>query len=137
VWDARCRAAGVEFRLQPEPARAWTDAARVRQVVDGLLENALRVTPSGAPIVLAVRSEPDGRACLEVRDGGPGLRQEDLAVAFERGVLHERYRGVRQVGTGLGLAIVHGLVTRLGGTVDAGHAAEGGARFTVRLPPLR
>ncbi|MBN9618419.1 MAG: two-component sensor histidine kinase, partial [Actinobacteria bacterium] len=50
------------------------------------------------------------------------------------GVLYRRYRGVREVGTGLGLAIVHGLIDRLGGTVEAGTAAEGGARFTVRLP---
>jgi two-component system sensor histidine kinase BaeS len=134
VWDARCRAAGVAFTLDAAPAHAWTDAARVRQVLDGLMDNALRVTPPGAPIVLAVRTAPDGRACAEVRDGGPGLREDDLAVAFDRGVLHERYRGVRQVGTGLGLAIVRGLVTRLGGTVEAGHAPEGGARFTVRLP---
>jgi two-component system OmpR family sensor kinase len=49
-------------------------------------------------------------------------------------VLFERYRGIRQVGTGFGLAIVHGLVTRLGGTVEAGHSTEGGARFTVTLP---
>ncbi|MGI8667088.1 MAG: sensor histidine kinase, partial [Jatrophihabitans sp.] len=107
-------------------------------VLDGLLENALRVTRSGMPILLAVRREsaPDGRpvAVLEVRDGGPGLAEADLAVAFERSVLYERYRGVRQVGTGLGLAIVDGLVARLGGTVEAGHAPEGGARFTVRLP---
>jgi two-component system sensor histidine kinase BaeS len=34
----------------------------------------------------------------------------------------------------LGLAIVHGLVERIGGTIEAGHSAEGGARFTVRLP---
>jgi two-component system sensor histidine kinase BaeS len=69
-----------------------------------------------------------------VRDGGPGLRPDDLPVAFERGELYRRYRGVRQVGTGLGLAIVQRLVQRQGGTVEAGHSPEGGARFTVRLP---
>ena len=73
-------------------------------------------------------------AVVEVRDGGPGLTDADLPVAFERSVLHERYRAVRQVGTGLGLAIVRGLVGRLGATIEAGHAVEGGARFTVRLP---
>jgi two-component system, OmpR family, sensor kinase len=135
VWTARCTASGVQFRLEaPErPIRAVSDASRLRQVLDGLLDNALRVTPSGAAIVLAARVE-SGHAVLEVRDAGPGLRDEDLAVAFEQGVLYERYRGLRQVGTGLGLAIVHGLVERLGGSIEAGHAAEGGARFTVRLP---
>ncbi len=137
VWDARCRAVGVDFRFESSPARAWTDAARVRQVLDGLMENALRVTPAGAQIILAVRTDPDGRACAEVRDSGPGLTADDLAVAFDRSELYRRYQGVRQVGTGLGLAIVHGLVTRLGGTAEAGHAPEGGARFTVRLPPVR
>ena len=137
VWSVRCQAVGVVFALEAAPAAAWTDATRLRQVLDGLMENALRVTPAGRPIVLAVRTEPDGRACAEVRDGGPGLTDDDLSVAFRRSELYERYRGVRQVGTGLGLAIVQGLVTRLGGTVEAGHAAEGGARFTVRLPPIR
>ncbi|MGZ4743070.1 MAG: sensor histidine kinase [Oryzihumus sp.] len=139
VWDARCAAAGVRFsaELPGAPVVAVTDAARVRQVLDGLLENALRVTPAGAPIVLAVRPEPGphgGLVVAEVRDGGPGLAPEDLPVAFEPSALYDRYRGVRQVGTGLGLAIVHGLVTRLGGSVEAGYAPEGGARFTVRLP---
>jgi two-component system, OmpR family, sensor kinase len=136
VWAARCAAEGVRFGLEspPGPLVAVTDAARVRQVLDGLLDNALRVTPAGRPIVLAVRAEPRG-VIVEVRDGGPGLSEADLAVAFERSVLYERYRGVRQVGTGLGLAIVGRLVARLGGTVEAGHAPEGGARFTVVLPP--
>ena len=134
VWSARCAAAGVDFALQlsVQSAPARTDPTRVRQVLDGLLENALRVTPAGRPIVLAVRV--DDAVEVEVRDGGPGLAEADLAVAFQRSVLYERYRGVRQVGTGLGLAIVAGLVGRLGGTVEAGHAPEGGARFTVRLP---
>jgi signal transduction histidine kinase len=137
VWSARCAAAGVRFFLDvPDgPLRTRTDPARLRQALDGLLENALRVTPSGAPIMLvALAGSGPLPVVLEVRDGGPGLSDSDLAVAFDRSALYERYRGVRRVGTGLGLAIVHGLVSRLGGTVEAGHAAEGGARFTIRLP---
>jgi signal transduction histidine kinase len=110
-----------------------TDPTRVRQILDGLAENALRVTPAGAPIVLALAAQ-HGWAVLQVRDGGPGLTADDFAVAFERSVLYERYRGVRRVGTGVGLALVHGLATRLGGTTAAGRAPEGGACFTVRLP---
>jgi len=50
-------------------------------------------------------------------------------------VLHERYRGHRPVGAGgVGLALVHGLVTRMGGTITAEPAPEGGACFTVALP---
>ncbi len=134
VWDARCAAVDVEFRLEATAAHAYTDAARVRQIADGLLENALRVTPRGAPIVLSVSTDLGGHARVEVRDGGPGLSEDDLAVAFRRGELFRRYRGIRQVGTGLGLAIVQGLVERLNATIEAGHATEGGARFTVRLP---
>jgi two-component system sensor histidine kinase BaeS len=132
VWERRCADVGVPFRLEvPDaPVLVRTDAGRVRQVLDGLAENALRVTPEGQPIVLAVPAP----GVLQVRDGGPGLRPEDLPVAFERSVLYERYRGVRQVGTGLGLVLVGTLVARLGGTVEAGHAPEGGACFTVRLP---
>lgn len=135
VWSSRSAAGGVEFRLEApdEPIWAVTDATRVRQLLDGLFDNALRVTPAGAMIVLAAGYDASN-AVLEVRDGGPGLTDDDLGVAFEQGVLHQRYRGVRQVGTGLGLAIVRTLAHRLGGGVEAGHAHEGGARFTVRLP---
>jgi two-component system OmpR family sensor kinase len=151
VWARRCAQEGVRFELQApdHPLVVTTDAVRIRQVLDGLLENALRVTPAGAPMMLAVagapsrestdptppeRSDPRAGVVLEVRDGGPGLTDADLPVAFEQSVLYERYRGVRKVGTGLGLAIVDRLVRRLGGTVAAGHAVEGGARFTVWLP---
>ncbi|MDF3299097.1 sensor histidine kinase [Streptomyces tropicalis] len=177
AWSARCARHGVDFRVERpgRPVPVATDGFRVRQLVDGLAENALRVTPAGRPLVLvlaagdgagtddgpgagAIRDDgpgaggpPDGpgtggskddgggtraaRARLEVRDGGPGLTDEDAAVAFDRGALTERYRGVRPVGSGLGLAIAHRLTTRLGGTITAdGHAPEGGARFTVRLP---
>ena len=141
VWADRCEAVGVVFSTEhdapPEKTRVHTDPGRIRQVLDGLCENALRMTPAGRPMVIAIRlarhADVDGVA-ISVRDGGPGLTDDDLAVAFDRGALYERYRGARPVGTGLGLAIVHGLVTRMGGTVTAGRAPEGGAAFTVWLP---
>ncbi|MFC4018634.1 histidine kinase dimerization/phospho-acceptor domain-containing protein [Micromonospora sp. GCM10011542] len=139
TWSDRCAAVGVPFRVEvPDaPVPAYTDPGRIRQVVDGLLENALRVVPPGATVVLAARPagpDPAAGGVLEVRDGGPGFTDDDLAVAFERGALHQRYRGVRKVGSGLGLALAAGLVRRLGGEIVAGHAPEGGAAFTVRLP---
>ena len=135
VWDTRCAAEQVPFRAEVASGPVWvrTDAGRLRQVLDGLAENALRVTPAGQPVVFALRAEGP-HAVLQVRDGGPGLTDGDVAVAFERAVLYNRYRGVRRVGTGLGLALVGGLVGRLGGAVSAGHAPEGGAAFSVTLP---
>ena len=134
-WSARCGAVGVllETELPGHTVRAPTDPGRVRQVIDGLVGNALRVVPAGAPVVLAVRGDTR-TAVLEVRDGGPGFTDDDLAVVFERGALSARYRGVRQVGSGLGLALAARLVARLGGRIEAGHAHEGGARFAVWLP---
>jgi two-component system sensor histidine kinase BaeS len=140
-WAARFATAGIVLRteLPAVPVIVYTDPGRIRQVIDGLLENALRVLPAGAPIVLAVRGPAPTApryGFVEVRDGGPGFTDADLAVVFERGALYERYRGVRKVGSGLGLALAAGLVRRLDGLIEAGHAPEGGARFTVALPTL-
>lgn len=135
AFSPRCAQVGVVLRVeQPHhPIVVRTDPVRLRQIVDGLVENALRVVPPGQPIVLAVSARPH-YAVVEVRDGGPGLTDGDLAVAFERGALYQRYQGIRKVGSGLGLALVAALARRLGGTIEAGHAPEGGARFTVYLP---
>jgi two-component system sensor histidine kinase BaeS len=137
AWRVRADAEGLVLHTEvpPNPVVVSTDPGRIRQVVDGLCENALRIVPPGTPLVLAVRALPNA-GVVEVRDGGPGFTDDDLAVAFERGALSQRYRGVRKVGSGLGLALAARLVRRLGGTIEAGHAPEGGARFTVTLPTL-
>lgn len=134
VWRARGARAGLDVTVlvpaHAVPAR--TDPRRLRQAVDALADNAVRVTPAGRPLVVALSAEP-GLAVLEVRDGGPGLAPEDYAVAFERGVLHARHAD-RAGSSGLGLSLVAGLVERLGGRITAAPAPEGGAAFRIELP---
>jgi two-component system sensor histidine kinase BaeS len=137
VWAARAQRAGVVFVDEVDRTPRWvrTDPVRVRQIVDNLMENALRVTGEGAPVILRIGpAEVPGWFEVEVRDGGPGLTADDLGVAFEPGELHARYRGVRKVGSGVGLALVARLAQRLGGQAQAGTAAEGGAAFRAVLP---
>ncbi|WP_410580628.1 histidine kinase dimerization/phospho-acceptor domain-containing protein [Amycolatopsis sp. lyj-108] len=134
VWRLRCERQDVTLLVERPAGEVpvIADPRRLRQVVDGLAENALRVTPAGAPIVFSLVTA-EGQAWLAVRDGGPGLAPEDYPVAFDRGVLNRRYRDSRPVGSGIGLALAYGLVTRMGGTLTAGPAPEGGAAFTVAL----
>lgn len=137
-WTGPCARNDVELRLEipDEPVVTDTDAFRVRQLIDGLVQNALRATPGGKPIVIAVRAGTEVDAVLQVRDGGPGLTEHDERVAFNAGALSQRYRGTRAVGSGLGLAIAHRLAGRLGGAITVeGRGPEGGACFTVTFPP--
>jgi two-component system, OmpR family, sensor kinase len=137
AFAPRAYSAGVQLAVQVPPAGpvVITDGERLRQAVDALADNALKVLQAGAPLVLACAAIPDGGVLVEVRDGGPGLPAEDLAVAFERGVLSDRYRGIRPVGSGVGLALVGELARRMGGFAQAGPATEGGVCFSITLPP--
>ena len=140
VWRARCDREGVSLSVDDidEPVSVRGDAMRIRQIIDNLMENALRVSPQGSSIHLALHEDPKigggAYAVFEVRDSGPGLTDEDRAVAFEPGALHERYRGVRPVGTGLGLALVDRLATSMGGSATVTSGAAGGTSFWIRIP---
>ena len=137
VWASRCRAEGVTFmqRIPEHPVSICSDPVRVRQIIDNLAENALRMTPVGAPVVLEIVPE-ETTVTLWVRDGGPGLTQDDMGVAFQPAVLYSRYSGQRKVGSGVGLALVGKLARRLGGSAGVMTAPEGGAAFSVTLPYL-
>ncbi len=134
AWAAQAARFGIELVVDAPAAIPMDgDAERIRQLLDGLIENAARVTPSGG--VVAVRAHTDGEyVVMAVEDSGPGLTEDDAATAFERGRLHSKYESVRPVGTGLGLSIASRLADRMGGSIAAGNAALGGAAFTVRLP---
>jgi len=134
AWAAQAGRFGIRVEVHaPETLTANTDAERVRQLLDGLIENAARVTPAGGVIVIRAGADGDD-VVMTVEDSGPGLAEGDAAVAFDRGRLHAKYESVRPVGTGLGLSIAARLAERMGGHIKAGNGASGGAVFTVRLP---
>lgn len=152
AWRGAAVASGIRLQLRlPElgagnDLMAVTDGQRLRQMIDGLVGNALRVTPAGEPLVLQARVLPSAAVegpwgpagelvAIDVVDSGPGLTKEDAAVAFERGVLYRRYLGQRPVGSGLGLSIAARLAERLGVRLTAEpQGPRGGARFCLLLP---
>lgn len=127
-------AAAAGLVLPPPPACGLTVAmepARLRQVFENLLGNAIHYSPRGATIELSVRAaRRDGEtwADVTVADRGPGFAPDELPRLFEP--FFSRRRG----GTGLGLAIVQRIVEAHGGTVSAANRAGGGACLCVYLP---
>jgi signal transduction histidine kinase/CheY-like chemotaxis protein len=106
------------------------DRARVSQVLQNLIENAVHFSPPGGRVEVALRTlDEGGEAFVEcsVRDSGPGFDPADLPRLFEP--FFTRRRG----GTGLGLSIVKRIVYDHGGDVSAENHAEGGAVVKVRL----
>jgi two-component system sensor histidine kinase BaeS len=114
---------------------AHVDPGRLRQVLDNLLDNATRSSPSGRQVLVAARPLPGGGVEAAVVDQGPGIAPEDLPHAFDRGYLWSRYRGTREVGSGLGLAIVKALCDAMGVGIQAESGPGGGTAFRLTLPP--
>jgi two-component system sensor histidine kinase KdpD len=120
----------VSIEQAPDVPLVRLDFVLMEQVLVNLLENAAAYTPPGAPIEIAAARRGD-TVVITIADHGPGISKTDVDHIFDK-----FYRGPRAAtgGTGLGLSIGRGLVEAHGGTLTAGNAPGGGARFTVRLP---
>jgi two-component system sensor histidine kinase TctE len=104
--------------------------ASLRDLIDNLLDNAIRYTPENGHIT--VRVGYGDSAWLEVEDDGPGIPPEQRELVFER---FHRIAGSGQPGSGLGLAIVQEVALRHGASVHAGEGRGNvGALFTIRFP---
>lgn len=126
----------VELHLDL-PARlipVQADPDRMRQVVQNLVENALRHTPPGGEVRVHLRSGNGEGLHLEVADTGSGIRPEDLPHIFEHFYRADESRARSSGGTGMGLAIVKSLVEAHGGHVGVDSAPGAGSIFTVTLP---
>jgi len=110
------------------------DRVRIEQIVENLVGNALKYTPTGGWIRISVGSDGDS-ALLEVADSGVGMPQELCAHAFDLFFQGEGKLESSHGGLGLGLSLVRRLAELHGGTAEAFSEGPGhGSRFQVRLP---
>ncbi|KQS98727.1 sensor histidine kinase [Cellulomonas sp. Leaf395] len=133
----RAAARGVDLTGSAAPGlpEVLADRHRIAQVLDNLLTNALRHTPTGGAVLVRATRADRQQVSLVVSDTGEGIGAEDLAHVFDRfyraGTARDRASG----GSGIGLAISKALVEAHGGTISASSAGPGqGATFTVTLP---
>lgn len=130
-FQAQAAAAGVSLEVE-SPADlplADLDPLRMREVLTNLVANAMRYTPAGGRIVIAINVETPGRLQVSVTDTGAGIPPERLAHVFDR-----FYKSDESHGTGLGLAIVKSLIESHDGTLTVKSAPGAGTAFTFHLP---
>ncbi len=123
----------VTLLAAPDPVIVDADDARIRQVIDNLLSNALQHTPAGSPVTVRVDART-GQGSLTVTDHGPGMTADQAARVFERFYRTDRARSRARGGTGLGLSITAALVAAHGGAISVQTEPGCGAAFCVRLP---
>jgi len=128
---------GVTLRVEAPPnglPDVAADPIRLRRVLLNLLENAIKYSPEGGPVVLRVAPGDNRRLRLQVRDEGLGIPRGEQERIFEK-----FYRADPQLargvgGTGLGLYICRELVQRMGGEIQVESEPGKGSTFTVELP---
>jgi two-component system phosphate regulon sensor histidine kinase PhoR len=144
---ARAEAKGQKLQAVAPPAKtngdgsagtpvnlaAWADEEALSQILDNLVDNALKYTPPGGEIWVRWRPEPE-YISLEVEDTGIGIPERDLPRIFERFYRVDKARSRELGGTGLGLSIVKHLAGAMRGTVGASSTIGKGSKFCVRLP---
>jgi len=128
-------AKGIELvRLTKElPSPLQGDPARLAQVLDNLVSNALKFTPAGGRVQVRL-STADGVALIEVEDTGVGLAENEQEQLFERFFRSSRAFESAIPGTGLGLAIAKTIVERHGGRIGLESTVDVGTTVRVELP---
>ena len=129
---ARERRIALEV-IGPESLPANVDVEMLQRVFLNLISNALKFTPDGGAVQVALQGS-DASVVIRVRDTGPGVPVSEQERIFEPFQQADSGTDRRFTGTGLGLAIVRQFVDLHGGVVSAREAPGGGALFEVRLP---
>jgi signal transduction histidine kinase len=129
-------AKGVEISLDARPLPSIRgDRARIGQLLDNLVSNAVKFTPASGRVTVALRQNgSDGDALLAVSDTGLGIPQDEQRHLFERFFRSSTVQQRAIDGTGLGLAIAKAIVDAHGGTIECSSEEGRGTTFRVQLP---
>ncbi|MDF3057310.1 MAG: histidine kinase [Rariglobus sp.] len=135
-YHGRPATAGQHLELTVDPTHGilFVDPLKITQVIENLLDNALKYTPKGSHIHLSTRMQGLGEVIVTLRDNGPGIPAEDLPHLFERFYRVDKGRGRESGGTGLGLSIVKHIVQLHGGRVWVESKLGEGTAFSFSLP---
>lgn len=128
IESANTQKIDLGFSGENSPCVITGDAIRIKELLDNLLDNALRYCPPGSKVTVSVASD----GTLSVEDNGPGISPEEREHIFER---FHRGADTRAEGSGLGLAIVKEIAEIHGGNVKATEGKDGhGMLFSVIFP---
>lgn len=114
------------------PVMVEIDTLRIEQVVNNLLNNAIKYSPKGGQIDIEVKTIEAAWVQFSVSDQGIGIESEHRAYIFER--FYQAHPGDRTVGVGLGLYVSRQIIESHNGQIEAEFPASGGTRFVVTLP---
>jgi signal transduction histidine kinase len=123
----------IGVRLPAEPLVSAIDRPRIEQVLDNLLENALKYGPAGGAPEVAV-AQADGHARISVIDRGVGIPEAERERIFERFYRASNAHDVTDTGLGLGLYICRRIVDEHGGRIRHEETPGGGSTFVIDLP---
>jgi heavy metal sensor kinase len=131
---APAEARGVALECQPASDTSFRgDEELLRRLVLNLLDNAIRYTPAGGKVTVALEANGAG-ARLRIADTGIGISETALPRVFDRFYRADEARSRQDGGFGLGLAIVQWIAESHGGAVEAASRPGAGSTFTVTLP---
>ncbi|MBA4066972.1 MAG: histidine kinase [Isosphaera sp.] len=132
-WAGHPRAA--DLRAEPAgPVPATVHPDLFGELLDALVDNALKYSPPGTPVVVLVGRDGSG-SWVEVEDRGCGIEGRESADVFRPFFRSAAARRAGVPGAGLGLAVAARIAAAHGGSVGVGGGPGGGSRFRVRLPP--
>jgi heavy metal sensor kinase len=138
MFQAVAEQAGVALKVSAiEPVTAQGDEICLWQVVNNLIDNAIKYTPAGGSVSVDLRADDGQGGCLlRVQDTGMGITAEDLPHVFDRfyRASKARQRNGRMQGTGLGLSICQAVIAAHGGTIRLASTPAVGTEAIVWLP---